>query len=518
MKKTILLLLIYSINSFAQTKDTVAERFSKLITAEELSKHLHVLASDEYEGRETGEKGQKMAAAYIANHFKNVGIPPYKDTTYYQAYPLRIQTPEGATITNKGKNYIFLKDFYYFPGFSNTVIKADKIILAGYGISDKNYDDYAGIDINGKVVAVFEGEPLNKDKKSIISGEEKLSTWSTNWRLKSETAKNKGALALLIIVDDIEKNINKSRHFIEAPTMKLENKKKEEKTDERLPVFYISQAMAKDLIGKKPADLKEKINETGKTIIKEQKADLVINVNRNTNSITAENVLGFVEGSDLKNEVIIVTAHYDHLGKDNGVVYNGADDDGSGTVAVMQLAKAFAKAKQEGKGPRRSILFMPVSGEEKALLGSKYYTENPVYPLENTVANLNIDMIGRLDEKHPNNANYVYLIGSDKLSTELHNISEQANKIYTNIELDYTYNDINDKNRFYYRSDHYNFAKNNIPVIFYFNGTHADYHEETDEVHKINFDKIEKISKLVFFTAWELANRPERIKVDVKKN
>jgi Zn-dependent M28 family amino/carboxypeptidase len=163
------------------------------------------------------------------------------------------------------------------------------------------------------------------------------------------------------------------------------------------------------------------------------------------------------------------------------------------------------------------MLFLNVSGEEKGLLGSEYYTEHPVFGLEKTVCDLNIDMIGRLDDEHKTNSNYIYLIGSDKLSKDLHNVSEQANKIYTKLELDYKYNDENEPNRYYYRSDHYNFAKNGVPVIFYFNGVHADYHQETDEVQKIDFAKMEKITRLVFFTAWEIANRTERLKVDGKK-
>ena len=233
--------------------------------------------------------------------------------------------------------------------------------------------------------------------------------------------------------------------------------------------------------------------------------------------IKGENVLGFIEGSDLKDELIIVTAHYDHLGKHDSLIFNGADDDGSGTVAAMEIAEAFMLAKNAGHGPRRSVLVMAVSGEEKGLLGSKYYTDHPIYPLENTVANLNIDMIGRIGDFHTD-PNYVYLIGSDMLSTELHNISEVVNEEYVGLDLDYTFNKEDDPNRYYYRSDHYNFAKNNIPVIFYFNGIHEDYHKVTDTVEKIDFKKIETITRLVFLTAWELANRDERIVVDKKEN
>lgn len=224
----------------------------------------------------------------------------------------------------------------------------------------------------------------------------------------------------------------------------------------------------------------------------------------------SENVLGFIEGDDKKNEVLVISAHYDHLGKDGKKIYFGADDDASGTAAIMAIAKAFAKAKKAGYGPRRSILFLNCSGEEKGLLGSKYYSENPVYPMSNTIADLNVDMIGRIDSAHFADTNYVYLIGSDKLSYDLHFISEKSNAMYTNLNLDYTYNDENDPNRFYYRSDHYNFAKHNVPVIFYFSGVHADYHQPTDTPDKILYEKAEKIAKLVFFTAWELANRDER--------
>jgi len=230
----------------------------------------------------------------------------------------------------------------------------------------------------------------------------------------------------------------------------------------------------------------------------------------------SENVLAFIEGSEKPNEIIVISAHLDHIGiTTNGLINNGADDDGSGTVAILEIAEAFKTAENDGYKPKRSVLFLHVTGEELGLYGSRYYTDvNPIFPLENTVANLNIDMIGRIDSKHENNPNYVYLIGSDKLSTELHTISEEVNKTYLNIELDYTYNDDNDPNRFYYRSDHYNFAKNNIPVIFYFNGTHADYHKPTDTPDKIAYDLLEKRARLIFFTAWELANRKERIKLN----
>ena len=339
MKNIIFISLIFSINLFSQ--DNI--KYSKTILKKDLERHLIILASDSLEGRETGKKGQKMAAEYLKNHFINIGIPPYKKNKYFQKFKVK---------------------------------------------SDRH---------------VCKCEDCDSD-------------------------------------------------FI-------------------------------------------------KKIFKKNKI------------IRGENVLGYIKGTDLKDELIIITAHYDHLGKHDTLLFNGADDDGSGTVAIMEIAEAFMLAKRDGKGPRRSILIMPVSGEEKGLLGSKYYTDNPVFPLRKTIANLNIDMIGRIDNMHID-GNYVYLIGSDMLSKELHNISEKINKKYIGLELDYTYNTEDDPHRYYYRSDHYNFAKNNIPVIFYFNGVHEDYHKTTDTIEKIDFNKIEKITRFVFLTAWELANREERIKLN----
>ena len=338
MRSIINILLVIPFFSFSQENI----KYSNTININDLYDHIEILSSDSLEGRETGKPGQKMAAHYIANHFKNIGIPAFKRNTYFQKFKVKSQ---------------------------RHVCKCDDCDLTFF------------------------------------------------------------------------KRIFKS-------------------------------------------------NQT----------------------IRGENVLGYIEGTDLKNELIIITAHYDHLGKHDSLIFNGADDDASGVAGAMEIAEAFMIAKKEGYGPRRSILIMPVSGEEKGLLGSEYYTDNPIYPLENTIANLNIDMIGRLDDWH-DNGNYVYLIGSDRLSLELHNLNEEINAKYIGLDLDYRFNDEEDPNRYYYRSDHYNFAKNNIPVIFYFNGIHEDYHRPSDTIEKLDFNKIETITKLIFLTAWELANRDERIKL-----
>jgi hypothetical protein len=243
-----------------------------------------------------------------------------------------------------------------------------------------------------------------------------------------------------------------------------------------------------------------------------------LNAKYNENLNDSENIWAFIEGTDKKDEIVVISAHYDHVGMKKGEVYNGADDDGSGTVAILEMAKAFQKAKNEGHGPRRSILILHMTGEEHGLHGSRYYSENPLFPLKNTVADVNIDMIGRRDDLHPDTNDYVYVIGSDYLSTDLYTVCESVNQKYIHLTLDYKFNDKKDPNRFYYRSDHYNFGKNGIPAVFLFNGTHADYHKATDEVSKIEFDALTKRTKYGFAIAWEIANRADKLVVDKTDN
>ena len=251
----------------------------------------------------------------------------------------------------------------------------------------------------------------------------------------------------------------------------------------------------------------------------------------NEGEVDSENVIAIIRGSEKPDEYLVLTAHLDHVGygrtgsrsRDAYIgevkerIHNGADDDGSGTVAMLEIAQAFKEASKKGKGPKRSIIFLHVTGEEKGLLGSAYYADNPIYPLANTVTNLNLDMIGRIDPtRKGDKREYIYIIGSDHDSQDLHALSEQTNLETVNIDLDYRYNAKDDPNRFYYRSDHYNFAKNGIPIIFYFSGTHPDYHLPSDTPDKIEYDLLELRSKLVFYTAWNIANRDKRIALDPK--
>ncbi|MFK7755521.1 MAG: M28 family peptidase [Flavobacteriales bacterium] len=492
-----------------------AVEYATTINASELEEHLMIIASDEFEGRETGMPGQKKAAEYIANYFEGLQIDPYDGKTYFQEYPLKRELFTSTTCTVEDQQFKFIKDFYFFGSGVSEDLALNEITVAGYGIGSNEWNDYSETEVKGKYVLILSGAPMKKGKLLVESEEMKM--WAADWRLKTEELKARGAKGVLIINEQYESYMSRVKYYLENPGMSL----LEEEVSNNNEVFqtmFISPFMANAILSnsknKNLKKLKKRLNKKKKVKEKTVELDLKLNLENTVENFTGENVLAFIEGTDLKDEVVVVTAHYDHIGRDGDDINNGADDDGSGTVSALEIAEAFQMAKLQGNGPRRSVLVMTVSGEEKGLLGSRYYADNPIYPLENTVANLNIDMIGRVDEAHKDSADYIYLIGSDKLSTDLHNISEKANSDYINLELDYTFNDPNDPNKFYYRSDHYNFAKNGIPVIFYFSGVHEDYHKPTDTPDKIMYNKLEKVARLVFHTAWELANRDEAPVVD----
>ena len=472
--------------------------YANTITEQELKDHLFTYASDEFKGRDTGTESEKMATDYLSNAYKEMGISAAAgEMNYLQKVPLvRYGLPTGKVILN-GQEFAIGNDIFSASGIYNGEFQA---VFAGYGIETDTYSDYTNLDVNGKAVIIKAGEPKNDDGTYVISGTLEKSDWS-NWRetLQSriKIATDKGAQAVIYLDDEFKSRLQRRYEYMQKAGHDGQLSLVKEEMDKN--VLFASEQILTQLFPQ---------GTSGEIAMK-------VDGNLNSSEVNSNNVVAFIKGKTKPNEYIVISAHLDHVGVNaEGEIFNGADDDGSGTVAILEIAEAFKKAAEEGNGPDRSIVFLHVTGEEKGLFGSEYYTSNPIFPLENTLADLNIDMIGRIDPKREGDRNYIYLIGSDKLSTELHEISEEVNREYAQIELDYTYNDKNDPNRFYYRSDHYNFAKNNVPVIFYFNGTHDDYHRPSDTPDKINYDLLANRAKLVFYTAWELANRPERITVD----
>ncbi len=486
-----LIVAFWSLGLNAQTFDSIANRYAETITAEELKKHLEVIASDEYEGRETGRKGQKMAKEYLVNQFRSYGIKPHEGK-YVQEFDLIEQKGTGVKLSIKEREFSINEDFIFSPSIIKKTTITAQAVFIGFGIS--NLDE---LELKDKAVLFIKKVPKN-------IGEE----LNLNERVK--LIKEKGAAIVMVYDPDVDILLEKYQHYYTRPRMKLTEEVKED-----VPFLRINREVLNAFSRNSSKKLNwDKLLKKGckKLIFLNEKISL--EVNKPTEDLISENILAYIPGSEKKEELLVITAHYDHIGKRDSLIYNGADDDGTGTVALLELAQAFMAAKNEGHTPKRSILIMPVSGEEKGLLGSYFYSEHPVFDLNQTVTNLNVDMIGRYDKSHENDSNYIYLIGSDKLSKDLHSLSETVNQLYCNIDFDYTYNDENDPNRFYYRSDHYNFAKNNVPVIFYFSGVHEDYHKPTDTIEKIDYKKTERIAKLIFYTAWHIANRDERIQLD----
>ncbi len=521
MKKLLILsFLIPSLFSCSVAQQANQKKYADLLTEESAKKHLTILASREFEGRGTGQEGGKKTVEYIANVFKELGLTPAVNGSYFQPVALERTSyiVDKFSINNNALENG--KDLFIQGNNNSRDFKASDFVFVGYGIQSDKYNDLKGLDIAGKVVLVInEGEPT-KDGNSLISGTSTPSDWSTSrFKRIQELSKLKPQM-ILAVSSQNEEMISRFGNRLTGGRFSLKsNETQTNQPSMDIPVANITVETANQILAAKNTTvekIKESINGTGKPNSFDVKASLDATMGVKKEEFHDPNVLGVIEGTDLKDEVVIISGHYDHDGiLPDGTFFPGADDNGSGTVGVMELARAFAAAKKDGKGPRRTILFMAFAAEEKGLLGSNYYSQHPIFPLSNTVTCLNMDMIGRIDDKHLNgNHNYIHAIGSDMLSSELKAINEKANKDYTQMELDYMYDDPKDPMRIYYRSDQYNLAKHGIPVIFFFSGLHPDYHTPNDTVDKIDFPMMAKREKLVFHTAWEIANRDKKLVVD----
>jgi len=512
---TIIALCAVSISAFAQMNNRPGGKGYTSIKAGDLARHLHVIASDSMEGRETSMPGQKRAARYIADHFKLLGLKPVGDNgTFFQHFDVILTAvdPAGSFLTIDNTKHAWGDEYFTTSQVESTF--TSNAVFLGYADSriDASYNDR----ISGRIAI------------SLLGTREQLSDTSARARMMRmfTLRRDDGIFGQLIIADAdgpqsfgflSERFAGMMRGNMSRADVPPSGRRRGQSGVRA----YISSSIGEALLSRVGASLSD---------IRERAArdsvftpvfldDVTITI---ANAVSkevrqTENVLGYLEGSDpkLKEEIVALTAHYDHDGiRSDGTIFYGADDDGSGTVTILELAEAFTLNEE---APSRSMLFMTVSGEEKGLLGSGFYADHPVFPLEKTTANLNIDMIGRIGSAYmpANDSMYVYVIGSDKISTDLDRLLRQANDETVKLKLDYTYNDNNDPNRFYYRSDHYNFAKNGVPVVFFFTGTHPDYHRPTDTPDKILYERMALIGRLVYSTAWKVATLPEGLAKDV---
>jgi hypothetical protein len=491
------------------------------INASDLKKHLSFLASDELGGRFTFSPSNRIAARYIASQLESYGYKgAARDGSFFQKVPLQYSSPDtvNSRVTlHSGSEKLEFKygDSFISTGGINTDISG-ALVFVGYGISSpkNNHDDYAGLDVKGKIVVTVDGFPSSLGNVS-IGAEER----------DADAALAHGARgAITILSAPVMLQWNELKLML-TRNEQLGLPSRATRSGKILPaitagpdlVKAIAKAMGKDssylmTLGKplQPISLTTTADIKMKAVVKE--------------APPAQNVTAMLEGSDpkLKDQYIVFSAHYDHLmSSDSGEVYNGADDDGSGTVSVLEIAQAFAV----GPRPKRSILIIFHTGEELGLFGSEFNTDyEPVVPLEKLVADFNIDMIGRTRresdtdprDRDLTDKDSVYVIGADKLSTELNKLSEETNADTARLKFDYKYNDENHPEHFYYRSDHYNYAKHGVPIIFYFTGVHRDYHKTTDDVDKIDFEKMERITRMIFALGWRVANLDHRLVVDKK--
>lgn len=526
MKKTILLLFTAALISCSSTNQTATipaakiSDFEQTITTDGLKADLTIIASDEFEGRDTGSEGIRKATDYIIGRYKELGITPVGDNGTYEqhfelnapsveSYTYTLQTSAGQNISKTTLSKQETGDFTTFFGGNDDV--NGSIIFAGLGMDNGSDISQLPKDVDGKWVMVI------------------LDRQSTNQRALQGLTAN-GAVGVILVMDH-----NEPSSFNEVATQT----QSQLGSSGRLSLAYlqsnnnpsaawnrIKPELAAQVLGlngteeivELAASLKaDPANFTPKDLEYTLKHEATVN----ENVVEASNIAGFIEGSDptLKHEVVVLSAHHDHVGigrpdSTGDALYNGADDDGSGTVALIHTAQAMIAAKKAGAGPRRSVLFLHVTGEEKGLLGSRYYSDHPIFSIENTVANINVDMVGRVDEEHEENKDYIYVIGGEIISSGLDSLLQVANQNSVNIDLSKRYNDLNDPNQFYRRSDHWNFGRLGVPFVFFFNGTHADYHRPSDSVDKIEWEALTKRTQLIYTFTALIANSNTRPEVD----
>ena len=483
---------------FAQkTIVEISEKYANTISPKGLKEKLTILSGAEMEGRETTTHGQKKAAAFIEGIYQKLELLPGTSGGFQMQFPIYQDTLLDASFTVRNMPFIFNQDWSVnISSSANGNYDVKDIVFVSYGQVDSTRNDYKDLNVKDKWVLLIEGSPgvVSYDRKNAFVTKSKI-----------QTALDLGVKGIIVMSTDFPRKDNsetKGKMSLKKPNLNM-----------GIPVLYVTSDLAHNILGMNPKQLLQSIKNIP-TGTYDTKFSHV--VSKRTLMLHSSNVIAIIPGTDKKDEYVVISSHYDHLGIRGKDIYYGADDDGSGTTGVMQLAEAFAKAKEEGHGPRRTIVFINFSGEEKGLLGSEFYTDHPSQNLTNVSADLNIDMIGRIDSKiKTDTLNYLYIIGDDKLSSALKKVTDSINTKYTKLTLDRRYNNLTDPNRYYYRSDHYNFAKKGVPVIFYFNGTHADYHKPTDTVDKINFELMAKRLKLIYYTAWELANRNEMLIRDI---
>ncbi len=545
MKKNLLalfLLLTLALQSTlsAQTAtkaNSPSRKAADVITADLLKDYLYYVASDEMEGRDTPSRGLDLTAKFIALNLKRWGFRPAGDDgTFFQKIALRRDVVDDAntSIQINDQKFAYGEDLIRVAGNGTGAMSAP-IVYAGDGwmIKSKNLNPYQGLDVKGKYIAVY-GEGIASGNNLVplpagLTNSDLVGNRGTDWADAVSYARANGAAGVIVLpskflLDNwlaVKQSFSRNRMYVEkfaenAPQMTL--------SAPAPNVFISSSKFANALFENESANPLSGAAKTSFDLAASKKINM--NVAVKPERIMTQNVVAVWEGGDpqLKAEMVAVGAHYDHVGtnpnaKGEDKIWNGADDDGSGTVSVLAIAESLAKSP---KRPKRSVLLVWHCGEEKGLWGSEYFNKYPTVDIKKVVAQLNIDMIGRSrkpNDANPKNANLtgenaVYVIGSEMMSSKLAAVTKATNDTYLKLDYDYKYDDPKDPNRFFFRSDHFNYAQNGIPIVFWFDGVHEDYHQPGDEPQKIDYTKMQNIARTIFLTMWELSDLKERPAVD----
>lgn len=515
--------------------------FSQVITPDLLREQLFIVASDSFQGRGTGQVGIDIAADYIKSYYTKHGVTPGGDNgSYFQNFYLTGRQNAGIefrTYSVSGSDTSFVSEGLFsnttttsfYPEIGGEITASGDVVFLGFGVTDnsRNINHYADMNLTNKWVLVFADVPY------IVEGDTLIDPAFSPRDRFSEILFRKGAAGMILIrhfeEEEFEGDAESMSSIFGSPSgLALEYTAP--RAAFNTSILSISPSKAKQMLGlgSESGSLRayyENLS-ANPASFSPYKTGFILehNAQIGQKQVPVKNIVGILEGSDpvLKNEYIVLSAHYDHMGigqpdASGDMIYNGADDNGSGTVALMAIARAFNEAAKAGVRPKRSIIFLHVTAEEIGLLGSRYYSDYPTVPIENIVANLNMDMIGRIDDDHKaqGETDYVYIIGAEIISSDMNNRLNAASEVQGNqIRFDMRYNDLRDRNQFYRRSDHWNFGRLGIPFIFYFTGVHEDYHRPSDTPDKIYYDKYSKITRLIFSTTIEIANTPERPVVD----
>jgi len=496
---------------------TQQQRAVESITAEELKVHLDVIASDEFRGRNTPSQELKIASRYIATLAESYGLKPLMPGgSYFQEIPLAVDTIDQAQtrmrliIGNRIRNFSFPDDFGIYGRSTQKMKIAGSVLFVGFGFSSpkSGWDDLEGLDLKGKIVVMLDPD---------LPANHKLRT-PENRRLlyrRCRAIGSRGAAAVLIVVSqEREKDFSeKGFLFDNTPRCRLAEDLKSISTSTSQQAYLLAEiryAIAAEILGISVTELEDMFDalREGKKVpwreLDERRMDISISTQQKKDK--TYNVVAWLEGTDeeLKQEYVLFGSHHDHIGAKEGRIYNGADDNGSGTVAMLELAQAMQISR-----PKRSVIFVWHTAEEKGLWGSRYFVENSPVPVEKMSAELNMDMICRNDPDH------LYIIGSNKLSSELDSIINAINDKYIRMNLDYNYEDPKHPDNFFFRSDQYPYIQYGIPSVWYFCGTTDDYHQETDTIDRVDFAKMAKVTRFVYLTAMVIGKKPEMLKLDI---